>query len=169
MTAGMKEMSAGVTSSTAEIERVNKNGGSGTASFIRKESKKVAKYIDSFSSKLRGSNTSMSDLWDEIEKNTLGLLENNFASNEDNKVHLIEYLKSLYGMKSSITYSISSMEGLKTSMENTIGMERSLNQAVRFLISDISSYILIAERINASIDKIISKSKFVVGDIDYDE
>lgn len=169
MTAGMKEMSAGVTSSTAEIERVNKNGGSGTASFIRKESKKVAKYIDSFSYKLRGSNTSMSDLWDEIEKNTLGLLENNFASNEDNKVHLIEYLKSLYGMKSSITYSISSMEGLKTSMENTIGMERSLNQAVRFLISDISSYILIAERINASIDKIISKSKFVVGDIDYDE
>lgn len=169
MNAGMKEMNVGVTSSTAEIERVNKNGGNGTASFVRKESKKVAKYIDSFSSKLRESNSSMSSLWDEIEKNTLGLLENKFASNENNKVHLIEYLKSLYGMKNSITDSNLSMEGLKTSMENVIGMERSLNQSVRFLISDISSYVVITERIKTSIDKILSKSKFVVGDIDYDD
>lgn len=167
MNAGMKEMNGGVTSSTAEIERVNKNGGSGTASFVRKESKKVAKHIDSFSSKLRESNSSMSNLWDEIEKNTLGLLENKFASNENNKLHLIEYLKSLYGMKNSITDGNSSMEGLKTSMENVIGMERSLNQSVRFLISDISSYIVITERIKTSIDKILSKSKFVVGDIDF--
>ena len=61
------------------------------------------------------------------------------------------------------------MEALKISLENVIGMERSLNQSVRFLISDISSYIVITERIKTSIDKILSKSKFVVGDIDYDE
>ena len=48
-----------------------------------------------------------------------------------------------------------------------MGMERSLNQAVRFLVSDISSYIVITERIKTSIDKIVSKSKFVVGDIVY--
>jgi hypothetical protein len=59
------------------------------------------------------------------------------------------------------------MEGLKTSMEKVVGMERSLNQSVRFLISDISSYVVITERIKLSIDKILSKSKFVVGDIDY--
>lgn len=167
MNAGMEEMNKGVTNSTAKIECVNKNGGSGTASFIRKEAKKVAKHIDSFSSKLRENNLSMSSLWNEIEKNTLGLLENKFASEENNKAQLIEYLKSLYGMKDSITDSNSSMEDLKTSLEKIIGMERSLNQSVRFLISDISSYIVITERIKTSIDKILLKSKFLVGNIDY--
>ncbi len=169
MNDGMHEMSKGVSASTSEIERVNKNGGSGTASFVRKESKKAAKHIDSFSSKLRESSTSISNLWDEIEKNTLGLLENKFATNEDNKIHLIEYLKSLYGMQCSITESNSSMDGLKSSMQSIIGMERSMNQAVRFLMSDISSYIIITERIKASIDKILAKSKFVVGDIDFSQ
>lgn len=167
ITEGMKKMTEGVTLSTGEIQRVNKNGGNGTASFVRKESKKVAKHLDSFSSKLRTSNSSLSTLWDKIEKNTLGLLENKFASSENNKIYLIEYLKSLYGMKNSITNSNSSMEGLKSSMESVIGMERSLNQSVRFLITDISSYIVITERIKTSIDKILSKSKFVVGNIDY--
>lgn len=167
MNAGMQTMNKGVSSSTAEIERVNKNGGNGTASFVRKESKNVAKYIDSFRTKLLECNSSLSNLWDEIEKNILGLLENKFASNENNKIHLIEYLKSLHGMKNSISYNNSSMQNLKTSMENLIGMERSLNQAVRFLIADISSYIVITERIQTSIDKILSKSKFVVGDIDF--
>ena len=72
-------------------------------------------------------------------------------------------------MKESITNSNLSMEKLKSSMESIIGMERSLNQAVRFLITDISSYIAIADRIKASIDKILAKSRFVVGDINYDD
>lgn len=169
ITTGMKEMNAGVTSSTAEIERVNRSGGSGTAAFVRKESKKVAKHIDLFNIKLRESNTSISSLWDEIEKNTLGLLENKFATEENNKVHLIGYLKSLYGMKQSTSDSNSSMEKLKSSMVGIIGMERSLNQAVRFLITDISSYVAITDRIKSSIDKILAKSKFVVGDIDYSQ
>lgn len=167
MNDSMNKMSAGVASSTAEIERVNKNGGSGTAAFVRKESKKAAKFIDSFSSELRKNNTSMSDLWDEIEKNTLGLLENRFASNDNNKTHLIEYLKSLYKMKNSITESNSSIEGLKSSMETVIGMECSMNQAIRFVIADLSSYLLITGRLKASIEKILAKRRFIVGDIEY--
>lgn len=169
MNAAMNEMNSGVTASTSEIERVNKIGGSGTSSFVRKESKKVASFMDTYSSKLRESNTSMSKLWDDIEKDILGLLENRFASNEDNKIHLINYLKSLHGMQNSITKSNTSMEGLKSSIEGIIGMERSLNQAARFLISDLDSYIVITERIKTSIDKILAKSKFVVGDINYSE
>ena len=109
----------------------------------------------------------MTNLWDEIEKNTLGLLENEFATSEQNKFHLIGYLKSLYEMKMSIMDSNTSMGKLKTVMEGFIGIESSLNQAVRFLIADISSYIAITDRIETSIDKIFAKSKFVVGDINY--
>lgn len=162
----MNEMSTGIKSSANEIDRVNQKGGNGTAAFVRKESKKASKVIDSFSSKLRERNKSMSRLWDEIEKNTLGLLENKFAFSNDNKDHLVAYLKSLRGLQDAITQSNESVEGLKTSMNNNLGLERSMNQAIRFAVADLSSYIVITERIKASIDKILAKGKFVVGNID---
>jgi len=106
----MVEMNAGVTASTDEITRVNKNKSNGTASFVRKESKKIAKYIDTFCVKFREHTKSMSVLWDGIEKDTLGLLENKFATNVKNKEHLISYLRSLHSIKAAITNNNSSME-----------------------------------------------------------
>ena len=162
----MEEMNVGVSKTTAEINRVNKNGGAGTTTFVLKESKKAAKFIDTFSTKLRERSKSISILWDEIEKNTLGLLENKFASADKNKKQLINYLKSLKNMQSSISESNMSMDKLKGSVEGIIGIERFMNQAARFLVTDIESYIVITERIASSIDRIIAKSRYVVGEIE---
>lgn len=134
-------------------------------SFVKNQ-KKVAKVIDYFSSKLRERNKSIDSLWDEIEKNTLGLLENRFAFSEDNRDYLTAYLKSLQGLQDAITQSNLSVEELKNSMNNNLGLERSMNQAIRFAVADLSSYIVITERIKASVDKILAKGKFVVGNID---
>lgn len=82
--------------SIAEINRVNKSGGNGTAIFIRKEAKKVAKGIDTFASKFHVRTKTISSLWDEIEKNTLGMLENEIATNDNNRQQLITYLSALY-------------------------------------------------------------------------
>ena len=68
-------------------------------------------------------------------------------------------------MKESANDNEKSFEGLKTVMENTKGFERSLNKAIAFLISDLDVYLVLVERIQDSVDKILSKSKFVVGDI----
>ncbi len=163
----MSEMSEGISTSTAEIERVSKSGGNSTAAFVRKESKKAATYIDSFSVKLRSQSKTMSNLWDEIEKNTLGLLENPISTKKENKSNLIDYLVALRGMQNSITESNDSVSNLQTTMKGCLGMERSLNQAIRFVVADLSTYLSITERIKSSIDKILSKSKFVVGDIDF--
>lgn len=163
----MIEMSTGISRSTSEIDKVNKTGGSGTAAFVRKEAKKVAKYIENFSTKLRDHNKTISSLWDEIEKNTLGLLENRFASKDQNKEHLVTYLKSLYNMQNAIICSNDSVLGLKTAMESNMGIERSMNQAIRFIKDDLSTYIDITERMNTSIHKILEKSRYVVGTIDY--
>ena len=40
-----------------------------------------------------------------------------------------------------------------------------MNQAIKFLVEDLTTYIENTERISVSIDKIITKSKFIVGDI----
>lgn len=165
MTDEMENMTNGISESTEKIERVNKTGGTGVSSFIRKETKKAAKFVDTFAFKLKNHNKTMEELWDKIEIDTLGLLENQFATHEDNKQSLIEFLTSLLEMKEPIYKSNESVEELKASMQGNLGIERNMNQAIRFCIEDLSTYIGNTQRMAASIDKIINKSKFIVGDI----
>jgi len=169
MTDEMKQLGDGTNKSTAEIERVNKNGGSGTAVFVRKETKKVAGYIDKFSQSLRQHNINFNDLWDKVENNTLGLLENKFAFTDDNKINLIEFLKSLKGTQIASFGVQTSVKGLKSSLHNNLGMERSMNQAIKFVEEDLENYLNFSNRMSSSIDKIIDKSKFVVGEIDFSD
>lgn len=53
---------------TQEIERVKKTGGKGYASFFRKQTKKVADYVGTFSKQLKGHNESLGSLWSGIGK-----------------------------------------------------------------------------------------------------
>ena len=167
MAEDMNVMSSGMTTSTSEIERVNKTGGSGTTTFVRKEAKKVAKYIETFSTQLRSYNQIYVELWSKIEKDTLGLIENKFAA--QNKENLVSYLKSLKSMQMAIEESCSSVEDMKKTSLNNLGMERTLNQAIRFLDEDLANYIGIMGQIISSIDRILEKSRFVVGEITVEE
>lgn len=166
MSGDMNTMASGMTTSTSEIERVNKTGGSGTATFMRKELKKVAKYIETFSTQLRLYNQTYEELWSKIEKDTLGLIENKFAA--QNKEELLSYFESLNAMKIAIKDSCSHVEEMKKTSLNNLGMERTLNQAIRFLDKDLANYIEIMEQITSSIDRIIGKSRFVVGEITFE-
>ncbi|HBH95251.1 MAG TPA: hypothetical protein DDX91_05815 [Ruminococcaceae bacterium] len=56
---------------------------------------------------------------------------------------------------------------MKEAYLKNLGLERSLNQSIRFLDNDLSTYLSITEQMCASIDRILSKSKFIVGEIDF--
>lgn len=165
----MSVMRIGINECTQEIERVKKSGGSGTASFVRKQSKKVADYIETFSKQLKGHNEALGRLWSGIEKNILGLLENSFATNANNKEALIQFLKSFYGMKNALVESDESVKIFKQASLNNLGLERSLNQSIRFLDEDLETYLSITGQMASSIDRIIDKSKYVVGEIDFSQ
>lgn len=165
MTDEMENMSNGISESTEKIERVNQTGGTGVSSFMRKETKKAAKFVDTFAVELRNHNKTIEELWDKIEIDTLGLLENQFAKHDDNKQSLVDFMTSLMEMEKSIYESNDSVEELKTSMQDTLGIERNMNQAIRFCVEDLNTYIENTQRMAVSIDKIINKSKFIVGDI----
>lgn len=165
ITQEMGEMNDGILKSSSEINRVNQKGGSGTAAFVKKETKKAAKHIEIFSSKLKDHNNNISKLWDEIEKNTLGLLENPFSSKSENREGLINYLKSLYDMKCAASVSSVSIGNLMNTMNGIVGIERSMNQAIKFANEDLTTYVNFTERLSSSIDKIIAKSKYVVGEL----
>lgn len=164
----INEMTKGVEHSTSEINRVKTTGGSGTAAFVRKETKNAAKIIETFDKKLKEHNANLVSLWNEIEKNTLGLIENPYSSKSGNRESLIIYLKSLYNMKSSATSCAESVNVLRQTMRNNMGIERTMNQAIRFVDEDLSSFINFTDMLGASVEKILAKARFIVGEVDYE-
>ena len=169
MSLEMQTMSGGINECTAEIKRVNKTGGSGTASFVRKQSRKAAEYIETFSKQLKSHNVTISSYWTKIEKNILGLLENDISAQQENKENLVNYMKALLKMKDSIILSNESVQNLKETSLKNLGIERSMNQAIRFLDQDLSAYINMTEQMINSIERIIGKSRFIIGDISLSE
>lgn len=169
MSLEMQTMSGGINECTAEIKRVNKTGGSGTASFVRKQSRKAAEYIETFSKQLKAHNVTISSYWTKIEKNILGLLENNISARQENKESLVKYMKALFKMKDSIILSNESVQNLKETSLKNLGIERSMNQAIRFLDQDLSAYIDMTEQMINSIERIIGKSRFIIGDVSLSE
>ena len=165
----IETMSDGVGESTKEIERVKQAGGSGTAAFMRKASRKAAKYVEDFSSSLKAYNKDLPELWNKIEMNTMGLLENEYASSDNNRDMLIEYLKTLFETKNSIYEAEVSVTGLKTEMQGVIGLEKSLTKAMQFAVADLTNFLKNTEYFRTSIDKILNKSKFTVGEINFEE
>ena len=133
----MQTMSGGINECTAEIKRVNKTGGSGTASFVRKQSRKAAEYIETFSKQLKAHNVTISSYWTKIEKNILGLLENDISARQENKESLVKYMKALLKMKDSIILSNESVQNLKETSLKNLGIERIIGKS-RFIIGDVS-------------------------------
>lgn len=165
----LNTMNNGINTCLSEVKRVKKTGGSGNTSFVRKQTSKAADYIADFSRQLKDHNTELSRLWTGIEKDVLGLLENSFTAQDGNKMELIKFLKSLHSVRNAIDTSNISIRNMKEASKKNIGLERSLNQAIRFLDTDLEDYLSITEQMKASIERILSKSKFVVGDLDFAE
>ena len=145
MSAEMETMTEGMDKATKEIERVNQNGGSGNAAFVKKQTKKAAGFVEKFETQMRGHNVTIQSLWD--------------------KESLVSYLKSLLEMKKSINFSKSSIDELRVSLISNKGIERTMNKAIEFLAQDLQTYIDNSDRMVVSIDKILEKSKYVVGEI----
>lgn len=168
ITMELNTMNEGIKKCANEVERVNANGGKGTANFVRKQAKKIAEYMENFSKVMRSRTESIELLWDKVENNAFELLENNFAVSPENHQAIIEYLKSLNKMKCGIINSNEGITFLKEASLKNLGIERSLNQSIRFLDNDLKSYISLSEKMYTSIDKIIHKGEFIVGKIDFD-
>lgn len=161
----MAIMSEGINKSTCEIERVKKNSGKAPVSFVRKQTKKAAEAISTFSRELSNHNEGIQTRWNEIQKNTLGLLENEFSAKPDNIQSLTDYFKSLLEMKQAIIESNQSIKSMKDASLNNIGMERSMNQSIRFLDQDLETYLSITTQMVSDIDRIVGKSRLIIGEI----
>ena len=167
LTTDMNTMSSGINECTSEINRVSKTNGTGTASFMKKQARKAASYISAYSISLKKHNVIFTEKWTGIENNCLLLLENKHISTPANKEGLVFFLKSLYSMKEASLATGRQSEDFTNSFTGLRGIQSSLNQAVTSLEIDMKQFLGFVEQMCASISRILEKSKFVVGDIDY--
>ena len=161
LTTDMNVMSDGVNDCSQKVER-QKN-----AVLIKAEVQKAAKYIDNFSKELNKHNGNIRSEWKNIETNTIGLLENKYSTVGSNKAELIEFLRQLFAMKESVAQSQSGLVSLKFSLNAGLGLQKALDSAIKSARPNFDNYIEIADETKESIDKILEKSKFAVGDIDF--
>lgn len=169
MTDDLNTMTEGIEKGAKEIDRVQKTGGGNSAAFVRKVARKIAENINDFTIKLKDHNSVYFDLWPQIEKNCLSLLENKHIDTPENKESLISFLKSLNAMQQAAITSSAQTSGMMDSFKNSKGMQRALNQAINSLETDMKQFLEFMSQMNASIDRILDKSKFVVGTVDFSD
>lgn len=95
MTYNLETMSTGVSESGKEIKCVKQKGGNRISSFIRKKTREVATFIDTFMTELKKHNKTMEKLWNTVEISTLSLLETQFAAHAHNKQSLVYFFISI--------------------------------------------------------------------------
>ena len=78
----------------------------------------------------------------------MSLLETQFAAHAHNKQSLVDFFISINWNEKTIDESNESIEELKDSMENNLGIERNMNQSIRFCIEDLNTYIENTQRIS---------------------
>lgn len=161
--ADLNDMNSGVVQCTNEINRVNeKGGGTGTASFVRKQTKKVASVISQFTERFSVNKAQMFSSWQVIETNTYGLLDNPFSLSEDNINYLNDYVDSLSELQEAIITSNKSIEEMKQEMWKVSGIEKNLTQSIKTLDQDLDNYLDMTSQIVSSIDRIKRKHQTIV-------
>lgn len=154
----MKKMNSSTSDATDRIKNVS---GGGKTNFVRKEAKKVAEYTLEFQKSLHNYNSTNMDIWNRIEYNSMGLLENTFICKKSKVEEIVKFVDGFIVLKESIKTSDESVDKFKTTLKSNIGVERSLNQSIRALDSELEVYLTSMEQILASIDRIIDKGNLL--------
>jgi len=153
----LEAMNKGVENCNREINRMKQNGSTnGTASFVRKQARKVAEHIEVFNEKFAFNREKMFESWQKIETNTYGLLDNKYFISHDNNSSE-EYIKGLHTIKESIVESDESIIVMKNALDGVTGIEKNLTQSINTLTKDLETYLDMTSQIVSSIDRITKK------------
>lgn len=149
-----------------EIKKLNNNLSNST---MTKEIEKVAKHMTNFSINLKGYNKIYLETWDKIKKNIFGLLENKHLISKKNKDGLVKNLKSLKEIQGYIHTLKDVICDIKDSLNKNLGIESTLNQVIKNIEIDLETSVMGMLQMSSSIESILSRSRGVVGEIDFTE
>ncbi len=166
MTDEMQELNSSVDTATQEINRVKSKSGTTDASFVRSVCRKLASPTERLAQQVKGHTIEIAKCWKVIENDYLSLLDNKYTQNVGNIQGLKDSVNELRVMQGSIKGSNEKIESFISVLQNTLGIERKLSQAVSALIVEFQAYLRETDIMYSSIDRIISKSDIVIEKIE---
>ena len=166
MTDEMQELNSSVDTATQEINRVKSKSGTTDASFVRSVCRKLASPMERLAQQVKGHTIEIAKCWKVIENDYLSLLDNKYTQNVGNLQGLKDSVNELRVMQVSIKGSNEKIESFISVLQNTLGIERKLSQAVSALIVEFQAYLRETDIMYSSIDRIISKSDIVIEKIE---
>lgn len=162
----MKEMVLSIENATNEINGEKIKTRSLNPAFVRNVCRKLSIPIGEYATKLEKHITNISIYWNRVENNYLGLLDNSIIKQSKNLDELKTSGKALIRMKSAIENSDLQINSLIGAMQTSKGVEKKLNQSIDALTIQLQNYITMIGTISSSIDRIISKNKIVIAEIE---
>jgi hypothetical protein len=169
ITTKMEVMSAGVNEGTQNIDKTNKNGGSGNASYVRSIAQKAAGFVNTFASELKPFNVDFQESWEKIDSSYSGILNNKYIVNSDNIQQIEINAKAVKGLSAVMQSSKGQVETMNASVEGVKGVERRLNQACNSLSIELQVFIGILDTAIASTERIYERSMMLVNSGDYSD
>lgn len=154
-----------ISAATDDIDRVSFQSGKADPVYVRNVCRKLANPIGEYAENIKSHVETVSDCWNNIENDYLGLLENQHIRTKENITNLQESEDSLVGLQTTIHESDESVEQFISSLKRSTGMERRLTRAITSTINELEAYLTLTSTISSSIDRIKSKSAITISTI----
>lgn len=127
-----KKMGKEVSDCVEEIKRVSTTGGSGTASFVRKQAKKIAKAIKNMSNSLDERSEKVRTTWSKIEDNFRKVLNHPLVLEHVDKVEMWQVVLQNFSTINKQDFA-PQLQEIRAELQQLMGFQKDLTRAARAL------------------------------------
>jgi len=161
LTDAAKKMCNDANKRAKEIERANAVGGSGTASFVRKQAKAIARSIKELSDNINSKSDKIQEAWSRVENNFQKLLNHPLVLNNIDRVEIGQTILRELSLlnKQNLTPQL---QELRTQLQQLIGFQKDLTRAARALDTSLMGLLRTYNNMLGSIDGIEERAKQIL-------
>lgn len=127
-----KKMGKEVSGRVEEIKRVGATGGSGTASFVRKQAKKIARALKDMSDSLDDRSEKVRTTWPRIEDNFQKVLNHPLVLEHVDKVEMWQIVLRNFSTINKQNFA-PQLQEIRTGLQQLMGFQKDLTRAARAL------------------------------------
>lgn len=155
----LNDMNKSIHEATDKIKSVS---GSGAASFIRKETRKVAITVSDYNTKLKLHNKTFTNIWQNICSDMFGLLENKHLNHPKNIKDLIGTVPAMIQLHKNVETVKESVKIFVLALNSQKGLNKELDKSIDTLDKDLTHFLEIQNNVTNDIKGILNKQKFII-------
>lgn len=157
------EVTEKATHSTNEINKANSNISSGTATFIRKQARKLSITINEYVHRLDDINGRYEESWSILDQALAGIIKNKKVIIENGANEGFEdFILAVEYLKNEISNSLSSIDNMIQGANTVKGLERSLTRAITEMNDKLNKLMSLLKMSESSLERAVTFGKLII-------